>query len=68
MILNPTGGMLTDQYAEVGAGEKLISINTIMPEPNEKFTWEIDWTETRGNDMPVKYKLDVQVFSSKFYN
>lgn len=50
------GTMLREEYAEVGTNEKLVTIKTILVQPNDKYTWEIDWTELLTGGTPVEYK------------
>jgi len=56
LFRNQLGNMLREEYTALGTGEQLVTINAILPEPTDKYTWEIDWTEDKTGGVSAKYK------------
>lgn len=49
--------MMREEYADIGSGEQLIDIKTIMPVA--KNVWQIDWIEIKNGITTGRYKATV---------
>jgi type IV secretion system protein VirB5 len=54
---NQLATMMKDEYSEIGTGEQLINITSILP--LDKGLWEIDWVETKNGVISGKYKTTI---------